>query len=566
MSLLPEFIFQTIITRGLRSFGTDSKLIDQLFRNLDQESSSQMRRFMTEKAVDVRINYPRDSLKIPSIIILLKSEIEDTAYLADSMGVGNAPNIFDFDGGISEAPIEVLGGVASTSTMSGLGNIILEPSLAVSGTNNTIKIGSKKLPVNGFVNNTIRLLAGRGKGQTRNVVANADDTLMVSPNWVINPDSTTIFDVRNPDVEEVFGEPSSLYDRYTTRNLERRGSLYSLSYQIQIIGPNPELTIYLTSIVKSIFTINRIELEKQGVINMKLGATDFIPQREGEPDFIYTRAINVDFIYPFDIFETFGSLAESLKIDLESCPKGIEDASSTTVIFETEPNIELDRVLFVNSNSSTNNNDGSPIVINTPSNVRIGDFMIAVRMRFQLSTNLQAPPLGWSVTTPEFVNFPVGSITDNLLIQIFQRFVQPNEPSSSSWIMEEGGILCIVAYRNVDTQDPIIDKSSFTLTNLQSDTVVVTPSIKGIQGGMLVASFATNQSGSISPDPFTVVNMNQREERLFSTTTALGIFDELLTKTSRTDVRSATIPISGGQVVSQILSLRAKQTVKPIIK
>ncbi len=115
---------------------------------------------------------------------------------------------------------------------------------------------------------------------------------------------------------EVIGEPRTLYDRDAANQVERLGSIYNMSYQIQVVGPNPEFTIYLANIVKSIFTIGRQFLEGQGVINMKLGATDFVPRAEYQPEFSYMRAISVDFSSPFDVF-TSGDVITSLRVVLE---------------------------------------------------------------------------------------------------------------------------------------------------------------------------------------------------------------------------------------------------------
>lgn len=568
MSLLPEFIFQTVIARGIRTLRRDSRLLDQLFRNLDQRSAAQMRAFIHEKTIDLNINYPRSELKIPAIVILLKAEQEDTAYLSDSMGVSNAPSPFGFDGAIDEDPIEVLGGTASVSTMSGLGNVVFDAYKALSGTNNTLKIGSEQWSTGAFIGKKIRLIAGTGAGQTRDISANGEDTLMVAPNWEVNPDDTTIFDIRDAEPKEVLGEPSSLYDRNVKNtHFERRGSLYGLSYQIQVIGPNPELTIYLAAILKAIFTLGRNFLELQGIINMKLSATDFIPRTEYQPDFAYMRAIGVDFLYPFDIFEELGDLAQTLQIGIETCPKGEEDASFTSISLTPDPIVQTDTIDFIGAASAVNADDGTPVVVTRPTGAQLGDLMLVARARFQSGTSDQAPPQGWTkVDISQAFIGPIGAITDSLILEIFQRFVQPSEPATYAWEVTEGGIVTLSVYRNVDRQNPIFFKGAYGAPSLAASLTVNAPSVAAIPGVMLVASFATNQTGSVSPNPFTVASMNQRAEQLFSTTTALGTFDELFEDTRPSGVRTATIPSGGGQLIGHMLSLRPIQPVVPIIR
>jgi len=83
---------QTTIVRGIKTLRNDSRFIDQLFRNLSQSDQEQIRSFITNNSIDLTINYPRDTLKVPAIVILLRSENEaperQGVYLGDSMGYG----------------------------------------------------------------------------------------------------------------------------------------------------------------------------------------------------------------------------------------------------------------------------------------------------------------------------------------------------------------------------------------------------------------------------------------------------------------------------------------------
>jgi len=327
MSLLPEIIFRSLLVRGIRAVRNDSRLLDQLFRNLDTESAKEMREFFRTKAIYIDINYPRDTLKVPAIVMLLRQEQESNAFLGDSMGYGDMPDGMDYDDEGS------LGGAASVSTLSGEGRIVYGPVRVVVGTNNTVKIGESAWSIDQFKVNgvhTIHILEGKGAGQQRAIAANGRDTVMVTQNWSTNPDSTSVLIIRAP-AGEVVGEPRSIYRTGEAETVERLGSLYGMTYQMQVVGPNPEFTIYLAAVVKSILTLGRQFLEGQGIINMKLGATDFVPRAEYQPDFSYMRAINVEFQYPFDVFDA-GEALTGLKLVIE----GLFADGSFTVLSETD--------------------------------------------------------------------------------------------------------------------------------------------------------------------------------------------------------------------------------------
>lgn len=339
MSLIPEYIFRSAIQRGIRALRDDTRLIDQLFRNVDQESAGEMRDFLLKNRIYIDVNYPREELQIPAIIILLKSETESQAFLGDIMGVDCEPDAFSFDTfEQDELADEILGGAASVSDLNGLGSVSYGPARALTGTANTLKAtfaaGDAAWASSQYAGrgHTVHLIGGTGVGQQRGINANGSDTLMVSPNWQVTPDATTVFVIRN-QAQEVIGQPRAIFNKSGGARTERLGSLYNLQHQIQIIGPNPEFTIYLHAIVKSIFTLSRTFLEGQGIINMKMGATDFIPRTEYQPDFAYMRALNVDFQYPFDIFSELGELAEEFRLRIcqatEDGPVIMSDVTST---------------------------------------------------------------------------------------------------------------------------------------------------------------------------------------------------------------------------------------------
>lgn len=309
------------------------KYIEQLFVNLDRESATEMRTYFEKNMVHVDLNYPRANPVVPGIYIILKSETEGQAFLNDHMSTGEVPDGTGYD----DWDEEILGGgtvfgAASTSSSAGEGSVVYGPALARSATLNTLVIDGNAWAVDTYRGGgrTIHIIDGTGTGQKRNIVANGPSTIMVNPNWTTLPDTTSQFVIRGPE-KELVGEPRGLYKNQTSQFLERKGSYYSTSYQILVIGPNQEQTIYLSIIVKSILTYSRMFLEGQGIINMRLGASDFVPRKEYYPDYAYMRAIEVNFLYPFSIYVE-PEYATELRLVLEStCQCG-----TLTIVSDTE--------------------------------------------------------------------------------------------------------------------------------------------------------------------------------------------------------------------------------------
>jgi hypothetical protein len=331
MSIVPELVLQTSISRGIQAFRNDSRLIDQLFRNLSQGDQEQMREFIKHNQLEMSINYPRSQLRLPAVVIMLRSDNEhaEGAYLDDFMGIGT-PDEFSYTGGIED---QILGGTASVSTISGQGNVVFGPHYVLSATLNTISVTNRAFYVNQFMDGvdrlTVHIVDGTGAGQQREIVANSSSNLMVDTNWTTVPDSTSVFEIRGAEVE-VLGQPSMLYDsRNSTEIIERKGGLYTNKYQIQVVAAKQEQVIYLYAILKSIFTMGRIFMEGQGVINFRMSGTDFASRPEYIPYLAYNRFLNIEFESPFDIFVPAADLIESFTLCLTEGIEGTDAQIST---------------------------------------------------------------------------------------------------------------------------------------------------------------------------------------------------------------------------------------------
>lgn len=375
MSLVPEYILQTTINRGIKRMRSDSRLVGQLFRNLSVKDFDQMNQFIKKQPIDLCMNYPRDApLRVPAFVILLKNYREAEAFLGDSMGL-EIPDEFAFDGPTD--PNEVAG-VGSTSFIGHNVQQIWPTTDVVSATANTVKMASPKWFMDQFLDNpsVVRIVAGKGVGQTRNIIGNSRTVLMVDQNWLTIPDSTSVFDIIAQPTE-VFGEPVTLYDRQNPPlALERKGSIYDLSYQIQVIGQTQELTNYLAIVLKAIFTLERIPMEVQGVMNMKLSASDLVPRPEYQPDFSYMRSMTIDFQFHFDTFDSIAGVGTSFRLVLEGEPADpLADSfsiySDTSWSYDSKGNLVdstkgFQRVYFGSGLSATLSGSSLPMALSTP--------------------------------------------------------------------------------------------------------------------------------------------------------------------------------------------------------
>jgi len=315
MSIIPEYIIQQALVRGMRSFREDGRLLDILFHNLTQTEQEAIRDFFREKTIDLCLNYPSQDLKLPAIVLLLKSEVE-----APNQFLGNlVQDQFSIEESEPlpfmlrqpQAPATVVG-AGSEGPVWGEGEIVFDPVIAVLGGPDYVDIPEGTITeIDPFEYDVwLEILEGTGAGQKRQIisVAGVDPRttglpvrITVSPVWVTEPDDTSIVQIVNPhDSEGVTGEPSKVFDENTI--LERRGSIYSSAYQLLVLAPNPEMTIFIYAVVKAIMFLNHSFLVKQGLMNLKLSGSDFMPRSEFLPSLAYQRALTMEFDYHFDVY------------------------------------------------------------------------------------------------------------------------------------------------------------------------------------------------------------------------------------------------------------------------
>lgn len=311
MSILPEYILQQVLVRGIRAFRENTNYVDMLFRNLHQDDVNGIQEFLRDHSIDIALNYPAEPITVPAIVITLKNESESQGFLGDLMqppgSVKATGHPFPMDE--LEDPATVLGGGSVTNV--GLDAQWLDSPIQASGATASSLVFALRAPFNvsdpfEFNNLQVVIREGTGGGQVRDVLDITPNrvtntvTVRVSTNWTTLPDSSSVFVFRTNDEIGVTGEPSKLFTGSAV--VERLGANYRVSYQLLISGPNPETTLFLYAIVKAIILINMTYLLKNGFVNLKMSGTDFVSKPEYFPDLAYSRALILEFEHSFDLY------------------------------------------------------------------------------------------------------------------------------------------------------------------------------------------------------------------------------------------------------------------------
>lgn len=335
MSIVPEYILQHVLVKGLRAIRDDGRIVDMLFRNLRQTDLEKLRVFFQESTIDISLNYPDQDLHLPAIVILLKSEAESQAFVGNVM---EGPQMvraqgypFPKDELKGDATVVGAGSVATTG---GGYRIYLQPTKATKGEDAAVYVAEGIFDVVDPIEEDVfvTILEGTGAGQSRQILMmdpvgkGFDSKITVTPAWDTNPDSTSVIIVRTAaDQLGMTGEPSKLFDSRDI--IQRRGMIYQATYDLLVVGPNPETTVFLYSVVKALLLLNDTFLMKQGFMNLSMSGTDFTPRTEFYPDLAYQRALTLSFQYSFDVYEKASdtSLIDKITVAIAVHDPDVED-------------------------------------------------------------------------------------------------------------------------------------------------------------------------------------------------------------------------------------------------
>lgn len=303
--MVPEIVLQRAIINGFQAIRRDPRILNNIFKNLPAAQQEAIKDFVLTKTIDFSLNYPRTEIKVPAIVMLLKTESESNQFLGDVMG---APPNYDMPD--QDMTFDTLGGQgASISDMAGLpekvlGPLNVETMLPNRQTITFTKESQEEIDMV-FSGNTewpclkLHVVAGAGAGQVKIISSITSKKLDISSTFELELDSTSVVDIRYADQREpAYGEPARLYEENDT-SLLRIGANYEGQYQLEVIAGNQNEVIYLYSVLKAILFSQRTFLEEQGIMSLRISGTDLAPRSELLPDEIFTRSMTVQFTYPF---------------------------------------------------------------------------------------------------------------------------------------------------------------------------------------------------------------------------------------------------------------------------
>lgn len=313
MSVIPEILLQRVIVNGYRQLRKDPRLLDSIYKSLTQEQLTAVKEFILNTSVQFSINYPRQDLKVPSLVLLLKNESENVPFIGDSMNTVLGP---------SDVLYDTLGGHGgSTSTLKGLPPKILGPLEVEESYEDTINFVDEDALIDLMEDPPGNILAyvvsGTGAGQVYPIIRIRSDSLDILGTFDPYLDSTSRIDIRLMDQSELpLGEPSRVYDAENRRNLRVRGAEYEVTYHLHVIAGGQDEVVFLYSAIKALLLSQRPLLESQGIIALRISGSDFAPRTEYLPSEVFQRMMVLTFTYPFSFVEEL-DLPDKLIINVE---------------------------------------------------------------------------------------------------------------------------------------------------------------------------------------------------------------------------------------------------------
>jgi len=315
MAVLPEIILQCAIINGFVAIRKDPRIINMLFKNLPLVQQEQIKRYILENQIDFNINYPRTEIKVPSIIMLMKTENESQEFLGDVMGAPPHYNMPDQD-----MAVDTLGGgtAASVSEMDSLPRLILGGLRVATQipTDVTLPGGPSSSALTfvpddqDLINEVfsqrsnwpclqLHVVAGAGAGQRKLINLISSDQLDIVGTFDVNCNSSSIVDIRYAEgAEGTYGQPVRSYAVNHLGQI-RLGANYDGQYQLEVLAGNQEEVIYLYTVLKAVLFAQRRFLEAEGIMALKISGTDLAPRSELLPDEVFNRSMTLQFTYPF---------------------------------------------------------------------------------------------------------------------------------------------------------------------------------------------------------------------------------------------------------------------------
>ena len=142
--------------------------------------------------------------------------------------------------------------------------------------------------------------------------------------------------------EEIADIPK-IFDKAKPKYKERRGSGFSCSYLLQVMTDNQDFTVFLYHLVRYIILSNITMFTVNGMHQLRLSGTDFLPQAAQQPNFVFMRGINMNFLYFADHYVEEGITGDDIEAVAKAFVINIADArnSSPDMLAQTQvPNVQ----------------------------------------------------------------------------------------------------------------------------------------------------------------------------------------------------------------------------------
>ena len=144
--------------------------------------------------------------------------------------------------------------------------------------------------------------------------------------------------------DDLIGEPRRIFDSTEREYKERIGSGFTSSYMLQIMTDNQDFTLFLYHAARYIIMSNIRVLERNGIFELRMSGTDFLPQPAQQPTFIYMRGLSLNFMYFAEHFLKYGEdgepdIAKAFVIDMELNDQLGTDPGEGTIAAWQSPHI-----------------------------------------------------------------------------------------------------------------------------------------------------------------------------------------------------------------------------------
>mgnify|MGYP003117706870 CR=1 FL=1 len=150
-------------------------------------------------------------------------------------------------------------------------------------------------------------------------VGSTPTDLKITDEWFYSAGKTEAVETLGGNIA---GETPRLFDTDKNTYATNLGSGFMINYLLQIMTDDQDFTVFLYSFIKLLLLSNLSYLEHQGLYDLSVSGTDFLPQVSQQPNFIFMRGINLRATYFAQQFVIPGvdddeKLATSFVIDME---------------------------------------------------------------------------------------------------------------------------------------------------------------------------------------------------------------------------------------------------------